>query len=160
MEIFRKQPDLNLERMNTVRIHLRLLYIPEITTADGQHLLTGYMRNQESSTRRISNLHWPIQPSPGKRAWKEWTKALSNLKNRQDKLKKPVGQWHTNLDSYWKYGYDPSTTHRIIKRTGTRQTLHSLVGGSYRKIYGCQGQQTRGIINLTPVPAATTESGI
>ena len=155
MGIFRKQPDLHLERINTVRIHLRLLYISDLTTADGQHLLTGDMRNQEASTGRISNLHWPIQPSPGKRAWKEWTKALATMTNRQDKINKPLGQWHTNLYSYWKYGYDPSTPHRIIKRTGTRQTSHSLVGGSYRKIYECEGHPMRGKARLTPVPATT-----
>ena len=123
------------------------------------HLLDKEIK-RKGSTGRTSKLNWPIQPSPGKEARREWEKALATIPKQQTKLEELLAQWFTDLDSEWKFGYQISTPHRLIQKTWQTFTSHTLECGSYRKIYDTKGEPNRTTTHRIPVPAKMKGPGI
>ena len=98
MDCFKEKTFLNLELINAVRLHLRALYISDLTSQDGLHIVEVTNQYKSLETDRTMTLAWPEQPEPGKEAWKEWNGALSTLQNKKQKLNTTLGQWHRQLD--------------------------------------------------------------
>ena len=71
MDKLKDKPYLNLTYVNAVRLHLQVLYLSDLVSHDGTHIIQVQTQNQWEETGRQTKLHWPIQPSPGKEVWKE-----------------------------------------------------------------------------------------
>ena len=67
MDCLRNKPYLNLTSINTVQLHLKILYVSDITSHDGKHILQVQTENQKAETGRQTKLHWPIQPPQAKK---------------------------------------------------------------------------------------------
>ena len=68
---------IELKRINNLRLHLCAFFISNITNSDGRTLATEFI----VPTPQIDHLcypilHWPIQKSPGKKAWNTWSDFL------------------------------------------------------------------------------------
>ena len=91
MNIFRRDKGLHLGRINSVRLHLQIVYISYIATADWYHLLDTEI-NQKGETGRKSELKWPVQPPLGREAWRAWEKALNKISKQKKKISESLGQ--------------------------------------------------------------------
>ena len=98
-----------LEMINACWLYLQVTYISEI--ADSTTKLEKCI--QQSRTKEIwsrSKLKWPVQPDPGKQAWKLWSKALRTLVGEDGAtLKKAQHKdWLDNAGKHceWKFMYN------------------------------------------------------
>jgi hypothetical protein len=63
-----------LKSFNRCRLHAGVIFLSEITTADG----TTITRDAWAGTHsRFSPLLWPFQPSPGPQSWRVWRRLLA-----------------------------------------------------------------------------------
>ena len=92
MDCFKDKTFLNLEIINAVRLHLRAQYISDLASQDGTHVLEITKQDQSLETGRTTKLPWPEQPDPGKEAWREWSGAISTIKNKRVKVNITLGK--------------------------------------------------------------------
>ena len=71
MEKFRPFPDLHLRKVNSVRLHLQILYVSYITSADEKQIVADHTKEQGIGLGRTKKLDWPVQPSPVRASWRE-----------------------------------------------------------------------------------------
>jgi hypothetical protein len=67
-----------LIQFNRCRIYLRVLWLSDITTADGK-FIDYYATRAEINPTRSTRWNWPRQGIPSKKAWECWQKGLSSL---------------------------------------------------------------------------------
>jgi hypothetical protein len=66
----------DLKEINRCRIYLRVFYISDISTHDGQRI-TDWARKGRRDGGRKSSWAWPVQQRPT--SWKAWKLALNSL---------------------------------------------------------------------------------
>ena len=71
MDTFRSLSDLRLRKVNVASLHLQLLYVSDITSADGKHIVSEHKIEKGIGLGRVTKLNWPVQPSPGRASWRE-----------------------------------------------------------------------------------------
>ena len=125
MEKFRTFPELHLRKVNVVRLHLQILYVSDITLADGKHIVEEHIKEQGLSLGRTTKLEWTVQPPLCRAAWRELEKAIKKICATKGKLLQPLGPWLEGLDSTWKYGVSSSNPGKIIQQIEEGITLHS-----------------------------------
>ncbi len=97
-----------LKRINRCRVHLQVIFLSDICSADGSFILPCYKQGRQDSYRR-STLDWPRQPSPPRQDWALWSRTLCHLETA-GKLSKPLGSWVAMGHQKWSSFYDPSTS--------------------------------------------------
>jgi hypothetical protein len=95
----------NLKLLNQCRLYLQAFSLTDITSADGKQIIQHYKKGILGQDRR-SNLRWPTQQRPGKKAWNLWQQALQHLEERGN-LIKPLGKWTTPPHQIWHWFMDP-----------------------------------------------------
>ena len=60
--------EIDLEKLNTCRLHLKIMLLSDITNNKGNCLIKGIIVGDKSHLNK-SNLQWPNQPSPDKKTW-------------------------------------------------------------------------------------------
>ena len=160
MDKLKDRPYLNLAYVNAVRLHLQVLYLSDIVSHDGRHIVQVQTQDQWEETGRRTKLQWPIQPSPGKEAWKEWRGALTLLQDKRGKLREPLGKWHVQLDSEWRYHTSTNNTAITQHHEDKTTTTYKMTGGSVNKIYTKDSTTTQHARKGSPVPACTKENEV
>jgi hypothetical protein len=85
--------DKEITLLNMCRLYLKVITLSDITSADGTYILPE-AKHGSPIQGRSSNLEWPEQGRPPKRAWSLWSQSLSALEHR-GKLNKNI----RNLDN-------------------------------------------------------------
>jgi hypothetical protein len=85
--------DKEITLLNMCRLYLKVITLSDITSADGTYILPE-AKCGSPIQGRSSNLEWPEQGRPPKRAWSLWPQSLSTLEYR-GKLIQPLGAWTT-----------------------------------------------------------------
>ena len=64
-----------LKRINTCRQYVHVIYLSDITTANGNHIDPEYFHNKKHE----SSLHWPNIHHPPNQTWNAWKKAIIHI---------------------------------------------------------------------------------
>lgn len=85
-----------LDRLNRCRRHLQVVTLSDITTGDGTTVLAGALAGIKSFNQH-DDLGWPLQPSPARRLWQEWRRAMEETfrldKHDRLPLLRRLGPW-------------------------------------------------------------------
>ena len=156
MDKMRDKKDIHLEQVNAVRIYHKIVYVSDIATLDGRAIIMDHTGTLRETLGRVSRLPWPEQQEPGKNALREWKRALKRVTNEKLKLVQPLGRWHEDLDSEWKYKIAPASPDVIERTEDGLTTTHQYRGGGFKKIFDVEGQAS--IVRKDTVPAPTVEN--
>jgi Endonuclease/Exonuclease/phosphatase family./Reverse transcriptase (RNA-dependent DNA polymerase). len=82
-----------LQSINKVRMSLHVIWISDISTADGRHIDTRYLRKLDSLPSRNQYI-WPCTHKVTSGDWTIWKRFLRQLcSNESWTLVRPLGQW-------------------------------------------------------------------
>jgi hypothetical protein len=95
-----------LRQINNCRIHLQVITLADIVTADGTRITSQALAGERDDTR-TSTLYWPIQLRPPDAAWYHWTNALQHL-STNGKLHTPLGPWTGQPHQQWTWYSHPT----------------------------------------------------
>jgi hypothetical protein len=124
-----------LKSFNRCRLHAGVIFLSEISTADG----TAITRDAwDGSHSRFSPLLWPFQPKPGLQSWRVWRRLLARAfleavpkratpKTKDLHLLQPLGAWLPGSEwmfRKWQYQFSPSTGH-IYNAAEHKYNVHS-----------------------------------
>lgn len=98
----------DLKVLNMCRLYLQVYSLTDITSADGRYIIPHYKDGIQSQDRK-SELRWPTQQRPGKKAWILWKQALQHIETN-DTLLQPLGRWLTSPHQKWNWYLDPLTS--------------------------------------------------
>jgi hypothetical protein len=127
----------DLRKINNCRLFLQVLYLSEIVSSTGTHILDCALHGHTNATGAplLSNLSrstidWPTQPRPDSVTWGVWKRFLSTLTSSQSntKLRVPLGHWYKleHPVRTWHYRYNPTSC--MISHHGERQfSTYALV---------------------------------
>jgi hypothetical protein len=107
------------------RLYLKVITLSDITSADGTYKLPE-AKHGSPIQGRSSNLEWPEQGRPPKRAWSLWSQSLSTLEHR-GKLIQPLGTWTTLSHQRWETWIDTDTKTLYLQRGGTHSEHHPIM---------------------------------
>jgi hypothetical protein len=124
-----------LKSFNRCRLHAGVIFLPEISTADGTAITRG---TWDGSHSRFSPLLWPFQPKPGPQSWRVWRRLLARAfleavpkratpKTKDPHLLQPLGAWLPGSEwmfRKWQYQFSPSTGH-IYNAAEHKYNVHS-----------------------------------
>jgi hypothetical protein len=96
-----------LRALNRCRLYLQVIYLSDISSADGRCILDECRLGNRPHNRQ-STLKWPIQPKSPATAWKIWTTALAAL-HIHGRLHKPLMEWIYASHQTWYCYLCPST---------------------------------------------------
>jgi hypothetical protein len=110
----------DLKSFNRCRLFIGVIYLSEISTADGAALTREAWGGNHS---RFSPLLWPFQPCPGPQSWRVWRRLLARAfledipkrvtpQTKDLYLLHPLGAWLPGSDwlfRKWSYHFSPST---------------------------------------------------
>jgi hypothetical protein len=133
----------DLKAFNRCRLFLGVMFLSEITDADG---LTLSRDAWTGDRRRFSYLLWPYQLKPGTKSWQFWRRLLARPflesvpkkatpKTKDLFLLQPLGPWQPGLDwifGKWAYHYSPSTG-LIYHATPIHYTVHQRQRRSHHR---------------------------
>jgi len=88
-----------IQQINQCRLHLQVLTLSDISTADGKHILPKILLGQPD---RRSNWNWPRQPSSSARVWNIWRNFLQHF-HRKSKLLHQLGPWLCRSHQKWEW---------------------------------------------------------
>lgn len=100
-------PKRDLQRLNHCRVFLQVIFIADITDADGTSITPCY-KSGYRCPYRSSWLDWPYQPSPPAPDWLLWKKTLRQLESNSV-LRAPLGEWIMNPHQCWHLFLNPVT---------------------------------------------------
>ncbi len=98
----------DLKILNQCRLYLQVYSLTDITSADGRIIVPHYKVGIMSQDRK-SNLRWPTQQRPGKKAWTLWQQALQHMENNGI-LARPLGGWLQYPHQTWHWYMDPTSS--------------------------------------------------
>ncbi len=113
-----------LRVLNRCRIYLQVIYLSDVCSADGSHILCPYKHGHRLPAR-TSALDWPYQPRPPATAWKQWISTLQHLESN-NKLIKCLGNWVNSSHQQWEHFLSPTTSTLYVKSAGTWTTFRPL----------------------------------
>ena len=93
------------EKINCVRMYLKVNYTSEISTIDGTSFVLGILEGDDCQLNYQTTLTKPYREKPGKHSWMIWRRILKILtpstKTTTNKLQKKLGKW---IDKHSKCG--------------------------------------------------------
>jgi hypothetical protein len=95
--------------LNRCRVHLQIIFLPDITGADGKFIIPEILLEQ-CHPDRYSSLQWPNQLRPPAAAWVQWRTHLQSL-HWDGKLHNHLGEWIHPPHQQWGTVLDQSTGH-------------------------------------------------
>jgi hypothetical protein len=111
--------DSDIKGFNMYRIYLQVLWMSDISTADGKYINWYAIKGKLISTWTLQ-WNWPKQGTPPNSAWTSWQKGLQLLGNRNRngtiKCFRPVGSWRSTSGCGWLF--DPSSNRLQNQHTG------------------------------------------
>jgi hypothetical protein len=147
--------------LNTCRIHCRVLFVSDLSTGDGHHLLPSAFSSREPRSSQ-SHLGWPRTTSPNNHSWRLWTDALQScflppLADTRLTLSSPLGEW-LSVSPSWPAWFHPPTNHVYVtvsdgrlekcaplsQRHGTRQLRYHRQSFTSELPLGCLPTTTIG----------------
>jgi hypothetical protein len=98
-----------LQAFNRCRIYIGVIYVAEISTADGRNLSCEAW---DGSRSRLSPVLWPHQPKPGPKFFRTWRRLLAtafllshqarvSYNTRDLTLRRPLGRWLPSSVAFW-----------------------------------------------------------
>jgi len=104
-DVINRIPHANQSAINSIQLYLRVLFLLELTNANGTTILPHMLQN---GPRRLgSTIHWPQKPILPPDAWKHWQQAIQELylQTNSDCLLNPLKEWNeaTNADWHWEW---------------------------------------------------------
>jgi hypothetical protein len=110
----------DLRWFNICRVYLQVLWISDISTADGAYI-DWYATKGRKNLTRNTPWRWPKQGEPPSHAWHIWQKGLlkmgTTLRKGKIRLHQPIGRWKMITKCEWLLD---SSSYRL-KNTKTRQ---------------------------------------
>ena len=89
-----KLTDVQLTRLNCVRMYLGFTYVSEICTVDGRKVAKGVLRREKDGDEYVTTLTRPHQKKPNSASWKFWEKLITALTEADNKtLRTRLGRW-------------------------------------------------------------------
>ncbi len=163
-----------LQRIQNIRLYLRVSTLSEICNQAGTHVLSQYMNAPELSNpfhktypHSGSTLKWPTQTLPGPSAWKVWHKTVTirYCQTGTTKLLQPMGAWiPEKYDLYWRWDwYLNIPTNRLYQRDQTKWNVFCpLTTRRTYALYSEQPDSTEATLppHATPVTPTFTATGI
>jgi hypothetical protein len=98
-----------LSTLNRCRLYLQVLFLSDLTSADGTVIIPACKQGQRL-VDRISDLNWPIQERPPPAAWTLWKQAVAHFENN-DRLLIPLRTWTSHSHQKWRWFSEVSTKH-------------------------------------------------
>jgi hypothetical protein len=94
-----------LQAINRVRMELNVIWISDITTADGRLIDKRYLQKGANTTCRNDYI-WPIKHYTSTRDWQEWRKWIKGICRHNTRLLlNPLEEWIGQRDD-WKQHWD------------------------------------------------------
>ena len=104
-----------MKRLNQMRIHLRVLWVSEISTIDGNQIRNDIIHHQVDEMAYKPTLTKPYQPQPNNASWKilDWLIHQITSENNQNLIPgRTLGKWtkhHSTIDVWPAYtNIDPT----------------------------------------------------
>ena len=93
--------DIQLERINCVRMFLGIMYLSEICTISGRYIRKGIFNNTHKTKVYNVTMLKPKQKAPNNRSWRLWKRVLqtftiNTITNNSRKLITPLAEWTNN----------------------------------------------------------------
>jgi hypothetical protein len=117
-----------LRQLNQCRIFLRVTWLGDLVTADGEYIERHALKPPYEIHKR-EVFYYPAQGYPPSSSWALWTRALTKLCIEGRRLKHRVGPWIQTKDVSWWYDArsdclyyfnEPNNFERFSKLKGTR----------------------------------------
>jgi hypothetical protein len=106
--------DTQLCTLNRCRVYLQVIFLSDITSADGSIIIPECKQGVRLADR-VSVLQWPIQERPSSSAWTLWTQALQHFENR-NRLLIPLRQWVGETHQRWRWFVTPTKKHIFYRK--------------------------------------------
>ena len=129
--------DVQLTRINCVRMYLGVTYFSEICTPDGLSISPGILNRTRDQDEYKTTLTRPYQPKPNSQSWDLWERTiLPKTRTNNRTLTQPLQQWtkhHSHAGTWKSYVHhsgnfytrnNDDTTWSQYRKTGTQ--LHLL----------------------------------
>jgi hypothetical protein len=111
-----------LKLFNMCRLWLRVMWMSDITDADGRYVTWAATKGIRDQTRTIQ-WKWPVQGEPPKEAWTVWDQVVRSLGDRQRngkiKLVQSLGHWNEGQGEWF---YDQRSERLLNTTTGAIYT--------------------------------------
>ena len=82
------------------------------------------------------------------------------LQDKRGRLLEPLGKWHEELDSKWRYSSTGTKSTIVQHQEDHTNTANNIMGGSINKIFSKDTSITQHERPGNPVPACMKENGI
>jgi hypothetical protein len=105
--------------INKIRMYMKVVWISDITMADGRHLDPRYLHHQETYPVH-NNFCWPLKHSCTPQDWRRWCHwATAICGDQQMNLQSPLGHWICNSDRWieWWDCFLSHDTEKLYRRT-------------------------------------------
>ena len=122
----------NLTWFNKCRMYLKVFFLSDIVTSDGQRLREDILSATPNSNSHL-NLGWPVWGKPPTSAWSIWRRTLRILLTDGISLEvnKTLGAW-INFDySNWEWFLSKDNS-KLYRRHGDQWTRYSRISRSVR----------------------------
>jgi hypothetical protein len=109
MEVFQQHRHsvADMKALNHCWLYLNVLFISDITTAEGRTIDHNIKKGQKLVDRE-STLLWPTQGKPSPKDWQVWKQHLGQLEHK-GKLIVPLGLWINSTHQKWRFVADNRT---------------------------------------------------
>jgi hypothetical protein len=127
-----------LHQLNHCRIYLQVIWVSDITAADGYTILLEMIEGSRLM-HRTSSLQWPPYPRPPN--WYAWRLLIQYISNRS-RLCKPIGKWLHKPHQQWEWFYITSEDTHCHRSTvdASVQIYHRLSSNTpYPRRQHCTG---------------------
>ncbi|OEU11291.1 hypothetical protein FRACYDRAFT_246405 [Fragilariopsis cylindrus CCMP1102] len=130
--------DIQLERINCVRMYLGVMFLSEISTIAGTALQPGITTGNNNELTYNTSLTKPNQKKPNNQSWALWTKVISRYTSNGSTLNQPLGQWtqahHTS--GRWESYVSNIDTNTVYRHQQVLEENHQ-----YWEVYRVRGTQ-------------------
>ncbi len=128
-----------MRTLNRCRIFLQVITLSDISTADGQRIVSDAKRG-ERLPDRASKLLWPTQGKPTKADWAVWRRHLAYFENK-GKLIRPLGDWVCSSHQRWQYTVDTATGNVFNSFTSPPMMFKPIVHGRPLRSGNCYNKR-------------------
>lgn len=135
------------------RIYLQIATISDIASHDGTRINPTWM-TPTSPKPSISQLQWPKQGNPGRRAWTLWARVIkAAFTNKYGRLKCQLGNWtRTNPSRKW-VAYISVNPTRLHQYTANQWAVHAFITKQRRNcIFAARPLRTEPTLPTDAIP--------
>ena len=115
-----------LLQLNYCRLHLQVMFLSEITSACGRHLIPDFWNGDSTKRQSAALFQYPNQQRPSPKYWSRWCSAIRTTfcHPRSNRLQTPLLSW--TIEPHRRYSMvsgnppqlwtSPTTCHRLLRR--------------------------------------------